>query len=115
MLPPCATVPHLDVVQASTKQAIPPSPTSPSAPPSAPHSPSQSPWPTSTPIVTSTLVNMVSSTPISFNQATPHAVPPPLPPPPRRTHPTVTRSQNNIFKPKSLLISCNRGLHSPFP
>ncbi|GKV43797.1 hypothetical protein SLEP1_g51050 [Rubroshorea leprosula] len=115
MLPPCAMVPHLDVVQVSTKQAIPPSLASPSALPSTPHSLSQSPWPTSTPIVTSTPVNMVSSTPVSSNQATLHAVPPPLPPPPRRTHPTVTRSQNNIFKPKSLLISCNRGLHPPFP
>ncbi|GKU94440.1 hypothetical protein SLEP1_g7936 [Rubroshorea leprosula] len=102
MLPPCATVPHHDVVHLSTKPAVPHSPASPSAPPFAPHSPTQSPCPTSTPTVTSTPVELDSSTPLSSNHAISNDLPPPSPPPPRRTHPMVTRSQNNILKPKSL-------------
>ncbi|GKU86297.1 hypothetical protein SLEP1_g837 [Rubroshorea leprosula] len=102
MLPPCATVPHHDVVHLSTKPAIPHSSASPSAPTSAPRSLAQSPYPTSTSIVMSTPAELDSSTPLSFNQATPHDLPPPSPSPPWCTHPMVTCSQNNIFKPKSL-------------
>ncbi|GKV50682.1 hypothetical protein SLEP1_g57379 [Rubroshorea leprosula] len=102
MLPPCAPVPHHAVVPVSTKPAVPHSPVSPSAPTSTPRSPTQSPCPTSTPTVTPTIAELDSSPLASTNHATSHNLSPPSPPPPIRTHPMVTRSQNNIFKPKTL-------------
>ncbi|GKV49633.1 hypothetical protein SLEP1_g56374 [Rubroshorea leprosula] len=102
MLPPCAPAPHHAVVPVSTKPADPHSPITPSTPTSTPHSPTQSPRPTSTPTVTPTIAELDSSPPTSTNHATSHNLSPPSPPPPIRTHPMVTHSQNNIFKPKTL-------------
>ncbi|GKV20244.1 hypothetical protein SLEP1_g30399 [Rubroshorea leprosula] len=101
LLPPCAAVPYHEAVPVSTKSVVPPSPTSSSAPTSAPRSPTQSPCPPSTPTVTPTIAELDSSPPLSSTHATSDALPVPPPPPPLRTHPMVTRSQNNIFKPKS--------------
>ncbi|GKV19237.1 hypothetical protein SLEP1_g29524 [Rubroshorea leprosula] len=112
MLPPCAIVPHHEVVPMSTKPVIPHSPVSPSAPTSTPRSPTQSPCPTSTPTVTPTIAELDSSPPLSSNHATSNNLPPPPPPPPIRTHPMVTRSQHNIFKPKTLHHAT---MASPFP
>ncbi|GKV49950.1 hypothetical protein SLEP1_g56671 [Rubroshorea leprosula] len=102
MLPPCATVPHHEVVPVSTKPAVPHSPISSSTPTSTPRSPTQSPSPTSNPTVTPTIAELDSSPPVSSNHTTSNNLSPPSPPPPIRTHPMVTRSQNNIFKPKTL-------------
>ncbi|GKV40995.1 hypothetical protein SLEP1_g48578 [Rubroshorea leprosula] len=102
MLPPCAPVPHHAVVPVSTKSADPHSPVTPSAPTSTPRSPTQSPCPTSTPTVTPIIAELDSSPPTSTNHAPSHNLSPPSPPLPIRTHPMVTHSQNNIFKPKTL-------------
>ncbi|GKV41609.1 hypothetical protein SLEP1_g49115 [Rubroshorea leprosula] len=101
MLPPCAAVPHHEVVPVSTKLAVPHSPASPTASTSTPRSPTQSPCPTSTPTITPTIAELDSSPPLSSTHATFDALPLPPPSLPMHTHPMVTHSQNNIFKPKS--------------